>query len=396
MDNLTTNVSAWLRNLRRCHLSAKARLLGKAFACDALAGNSEINICINSDLTVSCNCHDVDGTGHIGDLNRQSLAECLSGSAADRFRRRLAQGRLPIPNCARCCDLRIVSKSEADRCVQEHQLPSFVMLENTSACNLRCTSCPRTTIRGLRAKPSMSLDDVQRVAGELKACRIERVAYLNLGEPFLSKNIRRELEIIRRENPEITINTSTNGIVIDSDEKRDAALLMDTMQVSIDGINQQMVTRYQRGSDFAKAYGNMKALVAHRDARAASRPTVIWKYLLFWWNDRKEYLAQAIEMAREARVDGILFEKTVSPFYAVPVRSYFGFHKNLGEDNGSGNRLVRLRPAPPREEIVRESLPDLAVRCQGTGVRYQVSGDRGQGTGGDCEALRHRHLTPDT
>jgi len=345
MDNLTTDVSARLRRLRQQYLSAKARLLGKAFYCEALAGNSELNLCINSDLTVSCNCHDVDGSGHIGDLNHESLKACLAGPVADRFRSQLAEGRLPIANCARCCDLRMVDKHEAARRADDRRLPDFLMVENTSACNLRCTSCPRTTIRGLRRKPSMSLDEVRKVAGELKACGVKRVAYLNLGEPFLSRHILQELEIIRQENPDITINTSTNGVVIDSDAKRDAALLMDTMQVSIDGVNQEMVARYQRGNDFQKAFGNMKALVAYRDARGQTQPTVIWKYLLFWWNDRKKYVRQAIEMAKEARVDGILFEKTVSPFYALPVRSYLGLHNQLGEETWGG-RYVPLRPAP--------------------------------------------------
>lgn len=348
MDNLTTTVSAGLRKLRQAYRVAKTRLSGKAFLCEALAGNSQINLCINSDLTVSCNCHDVDGSGHIGDLNRQSLEACLAGPVADRFRRQLADGRLPIPMCARCCDLRVIDKSRAARSVDQRRLPDFLMVENTSACNLRCTSCPRTTIRGLRAKPSMSLDDVRKVADELAACGVKQIAYLNLGEPFLSRQIFRELEIIREANPGIVINTSTNGLVIDSDAKRDAALLMDKMQVSIDGISQRMVARYQRGSDFSRAYENMKALVEYRDARGARRPTIIWKYLLFWWNDRKQYLERAIDMAKAANVDGILFEKTVSPFYAVPVRSYLGLHNRIGEDAG-GDRFVRLRPEAGRE-----------------------------------------------
>jgi len=345
MDNLTTTVSAGLRRLRRKYLTTKAQLSGKAFWCNALAGNSEVNISINSDLTVSCNCHDVDGSGHIGDLNRQSLAECLSGPVAERFRRRLAEGRLPIDGCSRCCDLRMADKDEAARRAETRRLPGFVMVENTSACNLRCASCPRTAIRNLRGKLSMSLDDVGRVADELAACGVRQIGYLNLGEPFLSKRIRRELEIIRRKSLGITINTSTNALAIDSDEKRDAALLIDAMQVSIDGVSQQTVTRYQRGSDFQRAYDNMRALVAYRDAQGLARPTIIWKYLLFWWNDRKRYLERAIEMAKEANVDGLLFEKTVSPFWGVPVRSYLGFHKRIGEDAGGGDRFLRLRPA---------------------------------------------------
>ena len=277
---------------------------------------------------------------------------------ADRFRRQLAAGRLPIANCARCCDLRTVDKSRAMRAIDEHRLPGFLMVENTSACNLRCTSCPRTTIRGLRAKPSMSLGDVRKVAGELAACGVGTIAtstWASRSSPSRSSaSWRSSAEV----NPGIVINTSTNGLVIDSDAKRDAALLMDKMQVSIDGVNQRMVTRYQRGSDFRRAYENMKALVAYRDARGARRPTIIWKYLLFWWNERTANVEQAIEMATEANVDGILFERTVSPLYALPVRSYLGLHDRIGEDVVVG-RLVRLRPeieAGPDSDCVQNAV----------------------------------------
>jgi len=342
MDNLATTVSAWLRQAWRHALTARARLEGKAFHCRALAGRSEINICINSDLTVSCNCHDVDGTGHIGDLTRQSLAECFSGTTADRFRRQLAAGRLPIANCARCCDLRMVDRSVACRLADRHRLPRFVMVENTSACNLRCVSCPRTTVRNLRRKLFMSLDDVRLVAEQLSEVGVRRVAYLNLGEPFLSRTIRQELEIIRQENPGIEINTSTNALVIDSEDKRRAALLIDRMQVSLDGVSQETVTRYQRGSDFERAYCNMRALVSYRDRRGASRPLIIWKYLLFRWNESPRHVAQALQLARQANVDRILFERTVSPFYGIPYRSYLGLHRRLGQAV-MGDRLVLLR-----------------------------------------------------
>ena len=342
MDNLATSASAWLRTVRRAYLTAKARLTGKAFRCAALAGDSQMNVCVNADLTVSCNCHDVDGSGLIGDLNRESLADCFSGPVAAGYRLQLAEGRLPIPNCARRCDLRMVSQDEARRRADEFHLPRFIMVENTVACNLRCTSCPRTTIRQLRRKASMSLEDVTRVAHELKTAGIKTVAYLNLGEPFLSKKLRRELEIIRQLNPGIRIYTSTNGVVVDSDEKREAALMFDEVQFSVDGITQEMVARYQRGSDFEKAFRNMKALVDYRDAGGLGRPKITWKYLLFRWNDRREHVKKAIEMASRAKVDRILFERTVSPFYGIPWRSYLGFHHDVGE-NVMGGRLVVLR-----------------------------------------------------
>jgi len=341
---IVPRVSACLRQVRRAILEAKARLRGMAFSCRALDGRSQVNVCINCDLTVSCNCHDVDGSGLIGDLGRQSLAEVFAGEAAGHFRRALARGRLPTPLCARCCDLRMVARADAERLAAGHGLPSFVMVENTSACNLRCTSCPRTQIRRLRRRQSLSLDDVRRVAAELRDCGVTSIAYLNFGEPFLSKTIRRELEIIRQVHPEVLINTSTNATAIDCDEKREAALLLDEMQISLDGISQRMAEKYQRGIDFQRAYRNITDLVAYRDARGRDRPRITWKYLLFRWSEARPHLRRAVEMARQAQVDQILFERTVSPFYGIPIRYYLGLLDDVGKPVWGG-RLVLLRPA---------------------------------------------------
>jgi MoaA/NifB/PqqE/SkfB family radical SAM enzyme len=236
----------------------------------------------------------------------------------------------------------MVEKNKAQRLAQTHRLPEFVMVENTSACNLRCVSCPREQIRQLRCKTSMSPEDVRNVATELKQAGIKRVAYLNLGEPFLSKTIRQELELIRQINPGIWINTSTNATLIDTDDKREAALLIDKMEVSLDGFSQETAGRYQRGLDFDRAYRNMKVLAEYRDAKGSRRPQIVWKYLLFRWNDRRRYLHRAIEMARQAKVDAILFEKTVSPLHGVSLRSRLGLHKGIGEEV-AGGRLVALR-----------------------------------------------------
>lgn len=345
MIHWTATASALFRRIRRRYLEIKARPQGKAFFCAALAGRSQINVCINSDLTVSCNCHDVDGSGHIGDLNRESLDEILSGPTAERFREELAQGRLPIPQCSRCCDLMTVPKQDAPRMAGERHLPRFIQVENISVCNLRCSSCPRTQIGQLRQKPAMSLDDMRHVADEIRRAGVTAVGLVNLGEPFLSKNVRRELEILRESNPELIINTSTNGMLIDTDEKREAALLLDRMQISLDGIDQRMANRYQRGIDFRRAYGNMRALVEYRDARGLHRPIITWKYLLFRWNDRKEYLRKAIEMGRDAGVDEMLFEKTVSPFYGISWRYYLGLLDDVGRNVGWGIG-VTLREHP--------------------------------------------------
>jgi len=61
-------ISDVVRKGQEVYLEWSARLRGQRFACRALAGESDYNLTINCDETVSCNCQDYNGSGHIGDL----------------------------------------------------------------------------------------------------------------------------------------------------------------------------------------------------------------------------------------------------------------------------------------------------------------------------------------
>ena len=56
-----------------------------------LHGESDYNITINSDLTVSCNCQDYNGSGHLGDLKKDSFEKVFFGPVAKNFREKLAK-----------------------------------------------------------------------------------------------------------------------------------------------------------------------------------------------------------------------------------------------------------------------------------------------------------------
>src|SRR5262249_23668877 len=87
-----------------------ARLKGQRFYCKALGGESDYKITVNCDPTVSCSCQDYDGSGHLGDLNKNSFKEVFFGPVARKFREDLAKGKLPIDTCTRCGDLHRVSR----------------------------------------------------------------------------------------------------------------------------------------------------------------------------------------------------------------------------------------------------------------------------------------------
>ena len=299
--------------LDKARRSPKLRVLrnelgGRAYYCAALQGESDYNICINSDLTVSCNCRDRDGTGHIGDLSTQTLQEVFDGETARRFRETLARGSIPVLVCSECWELKAIPRREAARHVAQYHTPRRgIMVENTVLCNLRCASCDRKSVSGIRRKLSMSLEDIEKVARIIREYKIEEIAFHNLGEPFLPADVLEEVKILRAHNPRARIICSTNGVPLDAESKREAALLMDHVYFSIDGPNQEVMTRYQCGGNFEKSYRNMRGLVALRNSRGKSLPEIEWKYVVFPWNDAEPYITDAIRLAGEADVDIISF-----------------------------------------------------------------------------------------
>ena len=83
--------------LREASLIRKATVRKESFYCKALAGESDYNITINSDMMVSCNCQDFDGLGRIGDIKLHSLAQIFNGPTACNFRATPANSSKIIP-----------------------------------------------------------------------------------------------------------------------------------------------------------------------------------------------------------------------------------------------------------------------------------------------------------
>ena len=365
-------LSDWVRRCLKRYVEWSARLKGQRFYCRALAGQSDYNITINCDLTVSCNCQDYDGSGHLGDLNKQPFREVFFGPVAQRFRAELAEGRLPIKTCVRCCELRHIAKAGRMRTDGEDLTPATtprtdtgneassesslwgaptprlphlgMLLENTVLCNLDCVGCDRGSAARTRSVMKMPIENMRRMAELVRELGLENVFYLNLGEPFLSPNIGLELRTLREKNPDCSIVISTNGIVLDTDAKREAAMQASFVYFSIAGVTEPMLRKYEKQGSFERAYSNMKELAAYRAARRLSRPVIEWKYLLFNWNDRRETIERAIELAKAAGVDAISFWPTGNPFYGVSFRYRLGFLNDVGVRCWKG-REVDLRPA---------------------------------------------------
>ena len=337
-------ISDILRWTKSRALELQSRVTGRKFYCNALAGESEYDITVNSDLTVSCNCQDYDGSGHIGDLRKSTFEEVFFGPVAQKFRDDLAKGKIPISTCARCGDLCRLPKK--DSAPPKPRLPyRGMLLENTVVCNVDCIGCAREGAANIRVGKTMPLAELSQMADLAARLGMQRIFYLNLGEPFLSPTICQELPLLRAKNPDAYIRISTNGVLLNTDAKREAALNLSDIQFSVHGISDEMCGKYMMRGSFEKAFAAMKAMVAYRDARGLKAPILEWKYLLFNWNDSPKTIARAIEMAKEIGVDLISFWPTNNPFYGISWRWRLGRFKNVGLESWKGREVfLRIKP----------------------------------------------------
>lgn len=328
--------SAVVRKALKLIYEFKAKLFRHRYYCNALCGESEYNISINSDLSVSCNCQD-KGEGTLGYLSEESFEDVFYGEKAQQFRNELDRGRLPISTCARCSELKKLDRGKSAPSVR---MPyKGLMLENTIGCNLDCPGCIRKEVVVGRKKMTMGLDELAGISKYLSEFKLQKVFYFNRGEPFMSSRILEEMQLVRKWNPDIRIHTSTNGTLLNSDAKREAALMMDEVEFSIDGCDQESLERYQKNGSFERSYKNMKALVEERNLRGMSRPVIEWKYVLFNWNDHPKLIEEALNLAKEAGVDLISFWPTSTPFYGISWRYRLGQFRKLGRKSWKGREV---------------------------------------------------------
>jgi pyruvate-formate lyase-activating enzyme len=339
-------VSGVVRRFKSLWLETRARVSGRGYYCSALTGDSDYNLTINSDLTVSCNCQDYDGSGHLGDLRKNSFEEVFFGPVAKKFQGELVSGKIPIPTCTRCGDLKRLA--EGQKSPPPAHLPNRgILLENTVRCNVDCIGCAREGAASIRVNKQvqMPLAEITQMADLTARLGMQQIFYLNLGEPFLSPNVCQELPILRAKNPGSRIVVSTNGVLLNTDAKREAALNLSHILFSVHGISDEMCEKYMLRSSFEKACAAMKAMVEYRNARARKEPILEWKYLLFNWNDHPKHIAKAIEMAKAIGVDIISFWPTGNPFYGISWRYRLGGLKNVGVACWKG-REVDFRQKP--------------------------------------------------
>lgn len=147
----------------------------------------------------------------------------------------------------------------------------------------------------------------KKFAEEVRNNNIRSIFLFKYGESFSDKEMIKKIDIIKSLNPNVEFQISTNGMLLDMWDNMEAALKLDYITFSLDGVDDKTVSGFQQKGSFDRAFKNMCDLVKERNRLNQEKPIIRWKYVLFPHNHYEKYIVNAFKMAAEAGVDLLNF-----------------------------------------------------------------------------------------
>ena len=141
-----------------------------------------------------------------------------------------------------------------------------VSMELASTCNLRCVMCSHHTSR--RPAAVMSFDDFKQIVNKLQRTKIRDI-FLNMGEPFMNKNIFMMISHARRSGFSVFI--STNGLLLSESHINNIIKTgVNTLKFSIEGYTAPVYEGIRAGGNFERLLQNVRLMKETRDRTGTS------------------------------------------------------------------------------------------------------------------------------
>jgi len=273
----------------------------------------EESVTVHSDGNISCGLDDPHAQRSFGNLRDQSIASILANPEYRVMQEKLWNGF----HCAHCGHFRPVAHDGAPP--PARPLPrTSIVLEPTIRCNLACPNppCIPNNDSGETTRDGDFLDYAAfKIAVDQVADSLETVHFYNYGEPFLNRRAEDMLAYLRGRRPDALIVTSTNGIPLSNPTRADkvVAAAPDRIFFTISGVTQESYARYHINGRLALALAGLKNACDAKRRSGQEKPTIIWRYLAFCWNDGEDEIERAIAIAESYGVDEFSLYLTDTP-----------------------------------------------------------------------------------
>lgn len=276
-----------------------------------------------ADGRITCGLDDMWGAQTYGDTGAGTVQAAWDGPVLALRRRALDAGT----PCAGCHLSHPLDQQAGARVGEHAAAPDHLIVETSFACNIRCNGVPcggacKDPAERAKIRTRDRLDPVvfRRVVDEL-APHLKLVYFFHYGETFLHAAASEMIGYLRGVNPQVRIEASTNVLPFGNHAlaERVAAAGLDKITCTLPGVTEKAYLRYHRDGDFKRAMQGLENLC--RASRAVDgRLHVLWRYLVFHWNDSDAEIDEARRLARELGVSQLAFHLTHVPAGAISHR----------------------------------------------------------------------------
>ncbi len=280
-------------------------------------------VAVLSDGTAVCACIDDAKTNPLGNLATMPFEQVWNGPGYRALRQAIAEDIDQTPIC-RGCPNRIATPPTAAR-FDGIPKPRSLFVESYAGCNLVCPGCDRVNIEGSREGLSMKWETYVKIVDEL-APGLRYMEFHVGGENWMHRRAADMVRYCREKNPGCFILSSTNGHFFHTDERARDAIESgtDCLIFSIDGARQESYEKYRVNGRIERAFDGMARVLRLRNELGRERPIVVWRYILFPWNDTDEEMDLARRLASEMQVDHLCWHLNAAQTEFSSKRYYVG------------------------------------------------------------------------
>jgi len=158
-----------------------------------------------------------------------------------------------------------------------HHMPTYLWIEPTNQCNLKCIMCPNGAGKVHVERGYMELDLFKKIVNEVHPHTSSIILAMG-GESLLHPDLFEMIGYAEAHGIKVSLNT--NATLLDR-EKMESMLKSGLSYISFafDGFNKTMFEKIRRGADFEKTLGNIINFLHLKKERRLKRPYTVLSML---------------------------------------------------------------------------------------------------------------------
>lgn len=191
--------------------------------------------------------------------------------------------------------------------------PSFIEVEVTTRCHMRCIMCEHTYWK--EPPRDMSFEDFKRIIDQFP--RLKWLGLTGIGESFLNKDFLKMLEFLK-ERPIFVEIFDTFYHIDERMARRLIELDIDHVYASVDAATKETYERIRVGSNFERVINNIRNFIRLKRETNSPFPRIDFHYIISKANIHE--IPQFIELVNSIREEeevGIQFTGVLHEFEAI-------------------------------------------------------------------------------